>query len=345
MDFEGYYTGHRDHIDYEFRSVSTSNIPDLDLKMIHIYGYKTSPNSGNKNIFIPGKSFLAPASSQYYHTLVDIVGTYEYIKSIDNSVNIVFCAKDTNDGDGGQFFRESKNSKNMFVMQIQSLFNPSGVVYDLANDTVEFEEVVFIPTNSMWDYDRLTPLKIQQELFSFTHEDLVPIRFKYIEKLVKFFQPQLFKSEIKKVYSSRMPYKEDDPDFENFDESYFDGKDSDRLYDEREIIKYFKSQGYHIVNLSDMNLVEQFSLLSGATHLAGIDGSNMFAGVFMSPGSIVNIISTQNWWGYEFVKYLKERGLLVKELCFYESATMPKVKGLHLDPRFVLNSIINDANL
>ena len=65
----------------------------------------------------------------------------------------------------------------------------------------------------------------------------------------------------------------------------------------------------------------------------------------MNPGSTVNIISTQNFWGYEFTKYLKNRDLNVNEICFNESSAMPKTKGLHLDKDFVLKSIINDAEL
>lgn len=345
MDFRGNYHGHRDFIDYSFESVSLSNSTVDELKVMHIHNYKTSPDSGKNKIFVPGKSFLAPAASQYYHTLVDIIGTYEYLRSIDPEINIVFCAKDTNDGDNGQFFRQSRNPDNLFVLEVQKMYNKSNIIFDIINDTVEFEEVVLMPTRSMWDYDRMTPFSIQQELFDFSHEELIPIRFQYIEKIIEKFFPLGSISESKKIYSSRMPYDKNDPEFVDFDHSYFDNKESDRVYDEREIIKYFRSNGYEIVNMGSMGLVEQFSLMSQATHLSGMDGSNMFPGVYMNPGSTVNIISTQNFWGYEFTKYLKNRDLNVNEICFNESSAMPKTKGLHLDKDFVLKSIINDAEL
>jgi hypothetical protein len=343
MDFRGNYHGHRDFIEYSFDSVSLSDSLEDGLKLIHIHNYNTSPESVKNKIFVPGKSFLAPAASQYYHTLVDIIGTYEYIRSIDPEVNIVFCAKDTNDGDNGQFFRESNNPNNLFVLEVQKMYNSSGIIFDIINDSVEFEEVVFMPTRSMWDYDRMTPFSIQEELFDFSHEELIPVRFKYIEKIIEKFLPMRSESKLKKIYSSRMPYDKNDPDFIHFDNSYFDNKESDRVYDEREIIKYFRSNGYEIVNMWSMNLLDQFSLMSQATHFSGMDGSNMFPGVYMSPGSNVNIISTQNFWGYEFTKYLKSRELNVNEICFAESSAMPKTKGMHLDKDFVLNSIINDA--
>lgn len=343
MDFEGNYNGHRDFIEYSFDSVSLSKSADDKLKVIHIHNYSTSPNSGKNSIYVPGKSFLAPASSQYYHTLVDIIGTYEYLKGLDPEINIIFCAKDTNDGDFGQFFRESRNPKNLFVLEVQKMYNKSGTIFDIINDNVVFEEVIFMPTKSMWDYDRMNPFSIQQELFDFSHEELIPIRSIYIEKIIEKFLPLKNTSKIKKIYSSRMPYNKDDPDFKHFDYSYFENKESDRVYDEREIIKYFRSNGYEIVNMSSMTLVEQFSLMSQATHFAGMDGSNMFPGVYMAPGSVVNIFSTQNFWGYEFTKYLKARNLNVNEICFIESSAMPKTKGLHLDKTFVLRSIINNA--
>jgi hypothetical protein len=343
MDFEGNYYGHRDFIEYSFDSVSLSNSTDNNLKIIHIHNYITSPDSGKNKTYVPGKSFLAPASSQYYHTLVDIIGTYEYLKAIDPEINIVFCAKDTNDGDFGQFFRESRNPKNLFVLEVQRMYNKSNTILDVANDTIQFEEVVFMPTRSMWDYDRLTPFSIQKDLFDFSHEELISIRFQYIQKIIDKFLPLKNNSEFKKIYSSRMPYDENDPEFLSFDHSYFDNKESDRVYDERDIIKYFVSNGYKVVNMGSMNLIEQFSLMSQATHLAGMDGSNMFPGVYMSPKSTINIISTQNFWGYEFTKYLKARDLNVNEICFSESSAMPKTKGLHLDKDFVLDSVIKNS--
>jgi hypothetical protein len=80
-------------------------------------------------------------------------------------------------------------------------------------------------------------------------------------------------------------------------------------------------------------------MYAGATHAAGINGSNMFNCIFMKEGSKVFIIDTQRWWGYEFIKYLKEFGLDVVHIGENSLVDIPVEKGIHIKDEILLSEI------
>lgn len=339
MDFIGDYTGHADHENYTYSSVFTRDIDGSELKTIHILDYTITNNEKQEN-FIPGKTFLAPVVSNYYHALVDVVGTYEFLRSIYPDIKIIFCVKDTETTSTlDEYKRHMEDLKPNITKTVQEIYNPENFTVSFLDECTRFEEVIFMPTRSVWDVNRPTPLKIQDDLFSFSHEDLVPIRVEYMKKLKEKFLPALNVQDEGKVYCSRMPYDENDPDFSGYIEPVIDELNSDRVYDEREIIKYFRSNGYKIINSEKFSMFDQFRIYAGATHAAGINGSNMFNCIFMKEGSKVFIIDTQRWWGYEFIKYLKEFGLDVVHIGENSLIDIPVEKGIHVNHEILLSEI------
>jgi hypothetical protein len=339
MDFIGDYTGHVDHENYKYSSVFTSKIPGTELQSIHILDY-TITNPDKIENFIPGKTFLAPVVSNYYHAMVDVVGTYEFLKSVYPDIKIIFCIKDTRTTSILESYKKSmEDTEHNITKTIQEIYNLKNFTVSFVDDHTRFEEVIFMPTRSVWDVNRPTPLKIQDELFTFSHEDLLPIRIEYMKKLKEKFLPLINVKDEGKIYCSRMPYDESDPEFINFVEPVINENNSDRIYDERDIIKYFKSIGYRIINSENFSMLEQFSIFAGATHVAGINGSNMFNCIFMKENSPVFIIDTQRWWGYEFIKYLQDFNLSVYSIGNKTVLDIPAEKGVHAKQNILLSEI------
>lgn len=315
MDYIGDYLKHEDHKNYTYSATWSEDFPGTNLKSIHIKDY-TITHPTKDEIFISGKTFLAPAACNYYHSMVDVIGTYEFLKSKYSDIVMRFGIKDEFPGaEPGMFSKHMQDINNNYTKEIHRLYNPENITFNFQDCHVRFEEIILMPTRSMWHQDRMTPLKLQDNLFILSHEDLLPIRIEYIKKIKEKFRILEKSKESNKLYCLR---------------GISSSKSMDRSYDETELMDFFKSKGYDVVNLETMSLLDQFKTMSSANFAAGLDGSNIFNCIFMRPGSKVYVISTQRWWSYEFVRYFKEIGLEVVNIGQDLIKNLPIENGAHL---------------
>jgi hypothetical protein len=324
MDYIGDYFKHEDHKNYTYSSTWSENFPGTNLKSIHIKDY-TITHPTKDEIFISGKTFLAPAACNYYHSMVDVIGTYEFLKSKYSDISMRFGIKDEfPEAEPGMFSKHMQDINNNYTKEIHRLYNPENVTFNFQDCHVRFEEVILMPTRSMWHQDRMTPLKLQDNLFTLSHEDLLPIRIEYIKKIKEKFEPLIKTMGNKKSYCIR-------------GNSF--SKDLDRSYDESQLIEFFKSKGYNILNMETIPLLDQFSLMRNTEYSAGIDGSNMFNCIFMRPESTIYLISTQRWWSYEFIKYFKELKINVIHIGAELIKNLPLENGIHISSSQIIEEL------
>ncbi len=320
------YDGHRDPTNYSYASTSTSSFDDVNVPAIHVYGL-TFDNKENNigTIKIPGRVFLAPVATPYYHAIMDVIGEYEFIKNYFPDTKIIFCSNDNMH----ELRMHRENHRSKFIDDILGIYFATNKVIDLNNYYVEFEEVVFFPNRSMWTQDRMVPLAIQNSIKEFGRGECVerrPRLVDYIKNAVGHFRKDGGPA---KIYSARMSLND------------MSVREGSRGYkDEKKIIDYFVSKGYTPVNLVGLSLMDQINLFYNATHVAGLKGSNIFNSIFCKPGTKVIQIYSTNLWDYEFEDYFKPQGIEVIDVAREFSQTM-NLDGLEYTPADV---IINELN-
>lgn len=337
MDFIGYFDGHKDEGLFGWSNVKLKEFDNLNFPSIHVYDLKFKNGKDKDVIYVPGKSFLAPVVCQYYHMIVDVLATYETLKSNYLDLKLIMCTKDE--------FHQYNNyiEKNIkFAKDILNIYNVDNI-YDINNLNLHFEEVIFFPTLSMWFMDRIVP-KAAQDLVipPYTHQEGFVDRPFYLNYLKEKIEPMLKKRTKEKIYSARIPYDDNDPDFINFNmDEYINKTEPDRCYpDEPKIIKYFLDKGYKIVNLDKLGLLEQFEIFYNASHVAGIKGTNIFNAFWCEPNTEVIQISTQNWWGYQFEDYFGSFDLNVVNIAHSDARQIvPDNKEKRLDVNVIIDRL------
>lgn len=336
MDFIGYFDGHKDEGIFEWSNIELKEFDNLNFPSMHVYNLRFKNGKDDEFKYIPGKVFLAPAVCQYYHMIVDVLATYETLKSKYGDLKLIMCTKD----DFGQY--KNYMDKNIaFAKDVLKIYDINEI-YDIKNSNLHFEEAILFPTLSMWFMDRIVPKATQDiSIGTYTHEEGFVDRPFFLYYLKEKFEPMLNKTEKRKVYSARIPYDAKDPDFINFDfDSYINKTEPDRCYpDEKYIIKYFIEKGYEIVNLDKLGLLEQFEIFYNASHVAGIKGTNLFNSIWCDPNTEIIEISTQNWWGYQFEDYFNSFDLNIVNIAYHDAQSIVPDKEQRLDVNIIIERL------
>jgi hypothetical protein len=92
---------------------------------------------------------------------------------------------------------------------------------------------------------------------------------------------------------------------------------------EMEIESLFKSMGYESLHLEDLGLLQEISLISGLTHLAGVHGSTFVNQVWMNDGQNVIELTNKNFWTEMCLDYLTEIPIKKRTFTYSGSANSP----------------------
>lgn len=338
MDYMGFYNNHRElqgEYSYDRAILEKYETQYFSGEIIKIKDLHFKNVSNLDPIIIDYPVFLAPSACQYYHAIVDVMATYESLKINNPSLQIIFC-----DIDNMVQYNKHKDRDIDYNNDILTFYNGSNIL-NLFEVNVIFKNVMLFPTLSMWNMDRIVPKKIQDSLKIYTHEELWEIRTGYVKHLVDRFKPHIKRKEKQKIYSARLPYDKiinGSTSLEELEKII----EADRWYpEELEIIDFFKSQGYKIVNLDGLGLIEQFSLFANSSHVAGIKGSNLFNAVFCDPGTEIIQINTQNWWHYEFETYFTKLNFNLIDLAIKECDNLPHEHGLRIQNNIIMDLLQN----
>lgn len=287
------YEGHYENDEYSTGGVYSEDLPGLNVPAIIIRDFKFNNVEGGDYRYIPGTSFLTPIAPPFYHALLDGIGEYEFIKSFYPDVQLHFVTNDS--------FKEYESQvgrrKSQYIQDIMHIYDTNiDNVLSTLEENYHFEKVIVLPQRTLWGQDRIIPLAMQNSIKNFRPDECNARRVDVMMKLVEKIKPMLTKTEPIKLYASRGDVAS--------------GGVSGREYeDEHEIMAFFYEQGYTVVQLSELSLLDQFNLFYNATEIAGIKGSNLFGAVFAESSTKVIQIYQSATWDYPFEQYFERMGL------------------------------------
>lgn len=277
---------------YSYSKITSNKITNLGIPSIHVHNLIFNNVESLKPIFFPGKTFITVPAAPYYHSMIDAIGVYELLKSEYPDLSIKFCSRDKH-----RDFKKHMKLKSDYVNFLLNLYSdPNSVwdIYDIQFENLHFEEVVFLPTQSVSYNNRLLAQEIQDSVGDFDWDTCFEIRKHAAKKLKEKIMPLLTKKEKKiKVYSAR----------EQYNKTVIHNDPTRLFLEEYKIIEYFKNLNYEIVNLESMNLIDQFNLFYNASNIAGIKGSNLFGAIFADPETELIEIYNTNFWRYQMEDY------------------------------------------
>lgn len=288
------YDGHYENDHYSATSIRAEEISDLNVPAIIISNFKFENVEGGSYQYVPGLSFLAPIAPPFYHAMIDVVGEYELIKKYYPSVSLRLCSNDSFEEYTSQI--ERRNSK--YISSIMTMYGYGSMIdaYNTKGQNYHFEEVIVLPQRSIWSQDRIVPLAMQNSIKKFHAIECLERRPLAMFAMMEKIKPLLSKTVPLKLYASRI-------------DAGSGGVSQRDEGNEQEIVDFFRSQGYRIVNMSELPLLEQFNLFYNATEIAGIKGSNLFGAVFADPGTPTYVIHNSGSWDYPFETYFNAVGL------------------------------------
>lgn len=293
------YEGHFENDEYSTGGVFSEDLPGLNVPAIIVRDFKFSNVDGGDYRYVQGLTFLAPIAPPFYHALMDVVGEYELIKAFYPEVQLGFASNDY----FMEFTQQTEVRKSQYIQDIFKIYNTNiDNVYNIKEQNYHFEKVVVLPQRTLWGQDRIVPLAIQNSIKKFKADECNSRRVEVMLKFVEKVRPLLTKDKPIKLYTSRTDVKS--------------GGVSDRAYlGEQKIIEFFEQQGYTIVNMSELSLIEQLNLFYNATEIAGVKGSNLFGAVVADSSTTVYQIYQSTTWDYSFENYFKRMGLTVVDIC------------------------------
>lgn len=274
----------------ELRPVNSREVKTFnEISMMHIVKFKNlrlNPNNGKEQIVIKGNSFLATLHYYYYHSFLEMMGTYALIKGHIPDLKCYFNSmfgkdpvwrKEFNDRSLDSYLEylkyspfgapdvQSEINHHEFTKGLVDMFSEDKNIYTIESDNIVFENFYMLlemPTGfSGNSWERFRNLIFLSKIIS------------------KFLTPTDSKN---KIYISRKTNNKRYKDFVDFQPKTVTDLKS-RAFDEDEIEKYFNSIGYKTVILEGMPLIEQLNLFYNATHIAGLNGSGF-----------VNLIAAKN---------------------------------------------------
>lgn len=297
---------------YTYTKIESKTMDRLDVPSIHIHNLKFKNIDSTDVIFIPGRSFITVPAPPYYHSMIDTIGYFELLKEQYPDISLVFCSRDKHN-EFKKHMRLKSDYVN-FLLNLYSLPNSVWDIYDIKLQNLHFEEVVFLPNQSVKYQNRLLPREFQDSVGEFDWDTCFKIRLDAAKKLKEKILPLLTKKETKnKIYSARKQY--------NKNLTY---QDTSRIFSEEDdLIEYFKNLNYEIVSLETMDVLDQLNLFYNASHIAGLKGSNIFGSIFSDPNTEVIQIYNSNFWRYALEDYFNIFELKVIDIAKEEAAELP----------------------
>jgi hypothetical protein len=258
------------------------DVPFLnETSMLYIIKFKNlrlNPHNGKEQIVIKGNSFLATLHYYYYHSFIDMMGKYAFLKHHVPDLKCYF-----NSMFGKNPVWRNKFEDRSVDSYLQYLkYNPFGIqnfnseinyhefTKDLVDIFSEDKKIYTIESDNML-FENFYVVSEMPTGFSGTSIDKIT-NIEYLSSMIlKFLKPSLKKNKIfisRKINNDR--YKNNLNAFPNTKADV-----EDRLFEEEKIEKYFNSIGYKSVVLEGMPLIKQFNLFYNATHVVGLSGSGL----------------------------------------------------------------------
>ena len=105
---------------------------------------------------------------------------------------------------------------------------------------------------------------------------------------------------------------------------------------ELQVEEIFKSYGYQVMKLEDLDFISEIQLMKNVTHLAGVSGSWQFNSIWMEPQTTMIDLANENYWTELAHRVCKLKGINYKWL-LYEGGFDQKINTEQL--RVLLDSI------
>lgn len=290
---------------------ATSVINLINFKNLHV-----NKSDKKEPIRIDGHSFLATLHHFYHHSVVDMMGTFYFIKKEVPELKCYFNSicktlpvwrKSSLDKSVSSYseylkynpfgFRDKNPEFNQheFINDLVDIFSEDKQIHCISRDYIIFENFYLL-------------IELPTAIASTSYEGT-----RDIHGLSKYLMSVCFDKPLpKKIYISRqknnLRYKKE---LELKPEVSDQSNPIIRVYkNENYVEDYFNSIGYHSVVLEGMPMRDQLNIFHNATHVAGLNGSGFVNLLASKPGTKVIeldlIPNYQNKFNYESLYRFKE---------------------------------------
>ena len=264
--------------EHRYDRVIESSEPKSGMPIYEFLNLKLIKNDNNPLIKMDGTFFVVSMATNYSHTLLDVIGAYYQFKDLYPDLIPIFIKENMK-----LKLREYKNLP-LEEFAIDNNF----IIIDLNKNNFLFEKAI------IHNYF-FSPVKIKNLI----SDDDIKQKIFYSNSIKKVLE-NIKKPEVKnfkKIYVSR--------GFANKNRKLSNNKHMAEFftYDEKYDIKlenFFKSQGFDIIELEDLNLSEQIKIFSECIFLAGIEGTNLLNAIWMKDNTpVFKIKIFENYFSWE----------------------------------------------
>lgn len=363
LSFDSIETIEIKDIGFKIEDINSLNNPkDLcpNLEIVVLKNVLIQGDIENNNIthFFSGKNYLFHFDHYFYHQLQQIVCQFDFIKKYVPDLKAVFFDRYAN--------TQSLKAEDFFnsIKDVSFIYQNTGIkdlnthiyfedlyrayldeaydnnIYQLRPYNLFFEELYFITDvvtffpEEMFIEQNFIPVWYTQKFKDnaycvYNQMDQVSLKM-HRERMIKYLK--IDNSFHKKIYISR---EDANKRYENVlqdlnikhSQSYLDWIKTRIFPEEYCLTKYFKEQGYHIVNFEGMPYIQQLQTLYNATHVAGIIGSGLLNTLICNKNTQVFEIhiSKPYYFSYDYVAKVFDLNHKIIDVRFIEDRTDEKI--------------------
>lgn len=322
----------------------SSTIPIKEYEIIHKSAHSKDIKRDEGTTIYPGPVYLFDVSGfAYFHALYDKVLQYEFIKKYIPNIKIIPVT---------YYFDQTTSFNQIYVdfLKIYGVDYFKDLVYLNSDDSYLFEEVY----NFIFEHTEvLYPFKENIYEYDAFQSWIAPEEYKkYIltgrENLLKTLKYPIDNIHNKKIFVSRRIVNDKYRNYEYGENApFYYSTRFISLKDELLIEDFFASNGYEIVFPESMEFLDQVSMYSQASHIAGLKSSGFCNMIFSKPGTKIISINLDSefecWYGhlaeYFDIEYLEVPSLKGEPLGKLYQQTLFPESVLYFEPKETIELI------
>ena len=283
-----------------------------------------------QTLTINGKVFMIDldAAHAYFHFMLDQIGEYEYLKSIDPEVTLLVVCRELSMMKGKKSINLNMYNLVSSVLSRYKIYNDS--VIDLSEySQINIESLVF----SNKDFNKYLRNAVYFKPGVGLRQKAVALKNSKIAKANKKEDQKIYicrrneNARNRRILARKEMSSLDAIREQKEDRLRSKGKDVEiklkyRLVseeDENKIESFFVERGYKVVVLNDMPLQDQVDLFYNATHVAAFKSASTTNSIFSKPGTKVFMLNCSNKYDFPHEEIAETVGCKVYSIPEYKS--------------------------